>query len=663
MKIFITSISLRRLFLRMFLTWFALLLFSGKSFGGNINLAWDPSTSSNVGGYKIAYGTSSGSYTSTVDAGNKTTYSVSGLQDGAKYFFAVKAYDTNKTVESAFSNEINATAAATAPAITADFSANKTSGAAPLTVDFTPATTGTITSWKWDFPGSYTPSVTNSSAKVTTVTYPTPGTYSVSLTVTGSSGSVTKTKPSYITVSGEAPVANFSATPTSGVAPLAVNFTDTSAGSITSRSWNFGDGSTSTAANPSHTYSVTGSYTVSLTVTGSGGSNTKTVSNLINVSSSGSGGGTTEPPATSNNGLVAAYGFEEAGGSTVADASGKGNHGKIKEAVRINSGRYGKALKFDGVNDWVTVNDSASLDLASSMTLEAWVYPQTTAGWRTVILKEKWGDAVYYLDSSNDAKLPNSGINIAGVKEIQGATPLPLNQWSHLASTYDGQYHRLYVNGIEVAKRAQNGPIQQSDGALRIGGNKVWGEYFQGYIDEVRIYNRALTPTEINANKATAVSVSNPTQFVMGDKNVEPWIETRAQGTAEAFQTVPAKSNVVTNVQVYLDAGSTATELVVGIYKNKYGHPGNRIAEGKISNPKAGAWNSVPISAASVTAGRPYWIAILGSKGQIAFRDQVGSSVGLMETSASKTLTSLPYTWSGSSAKAKAAMSVFGKGY
>jgi hypothetical protein len=120
---------------------------------------------------------------------------------------------------------------------------------------------------------------------------------------------------------------------------------------------------------------------------------------------------------------------------------------------------------------------------------------------------------------------------------------------------------------------------------------------------------------------------------------------------------------VVTNVQVYLDAGSTATELVVGIYKNKYGHPGNRIAEGKISNPKAGAWNSVPISAVSVTAGQPYWIAILGSKGQIAFRDQVGSSVGLMETSASKTLTSLPYTWSGSVTKNKAAMSVYGKGY
>jgi PKD repeat protein len=658
---FITSTSLRGLFLRIPLALLALFLFSGNSFAGTVNLAWDSSTSSNVGGYKVSYGTSTSNYTSTVDAGNKTSYSVSGLQDGAKYFFAVKAYDTNKTTESAYSNEINATVpATTTPAITADFTANKTSGTAPLTVSFTPVTTGTITSWKWDIPGSYTPTITNSTASVVTATYPSPGTYSVSLTATGSSGSVTKTKPSYITVSGQAPVANFSAIPTSGVAPLVVNFTDASAGSITNRSWNFGDGSTSTAANPSHTYSVAGSYTVSLTVTGSGGSNTKTNSNFINVSSSG---GTTQPPATSSNGLVAAYGFEEASGSMVADASGKGNHGTIKEAVRINSGRYGKALKFDGVNDWVTVNDSAALDLSSSMTLEAWVYPQTLAGWRTVLLKEKPGDAVYYLDSSNDARLPNSGIKIGGLKEINGANQLPVNQWTHLVSTYDGQYHRLYVNGAEVVKSAQNGLIQQSDGVLRIGGNSVWGEYFQGYIDEVRIYNRALTPSEINSNKATAVSVSNPTQFVMGDQNLEPWVDTRAQGTAEAFQTVPAKSNAVTTVQVYLDASSTATELVAGIYKDNYGHPGARIAQGKISNLKAGAWNSAPISAASVTAGQPYWIAILGSQGQIAFHDQVGSSTGLMETSASKTLTDLPSTWSGSVTKAKAAMSVFGKGY
>jgi PKD repeat protein len=657
-----TNIPLRELFPRILLTLFALSLFSGNALAGNINLAWDASTSSNVGGYKIAYGTSSSNYTTTIDAGNKTTYSVSGLQDGAKYFFAVKAYDTAKTAESAYSNEISATVPTATPALTADFTASKTSGTAPLTVDFTPVTTGTVTSWKWDFPGSHTPTVTNSSAKVATVTYPNPGTYDVSLTVTGTSGSVTKTKPSFITVGGTAPVANFSATPTSGTAPLTVNFTDTSSGSITGRSWNFGDGSTSTATNPSHTYSVPGSYTVSLTVTGSGGSNTKTNSNLINVSSST--GGTTQPPTTSSEGLVAAYGFEEASGSMAADASGKGNHGTIKEAVRINTGKYGKALKFDGVNDWVTVNDSASLDLSTGLTLEAWVYPLSQSnGGNTVILKQASGAEVYALYSEEDVNLPVSYINDGRYRSVVGPKRLPANTWTHLVATYDRSYQRLYVNGVEVAKSARNTLIQQSNGVLRIGGNSLWGEYFHGYIDEVRIYNRALTASEVTSNKATAVSVSNPPQFVMGDKNLEPWVDFRAQGTAEAFQTVPAKSNVVTTVQFYLDASSTATEVVAGIYKDNYGHPGTRIAQGKLSNLKAGAWNAIPISAAAVTAGQPYWIAILGTQGQVTFLDQVGSSTGLMETSASKTLTSLPYTWSGSATKYKAAMSVYGNGY
>jgi PKD repeat protein len=661
---FITSTSLRELFLRIPLTVLALFLFSGNSFSGTVNLAWDSSTSSNVGGYKVAYGTSSGSYTSTVDAGNKTTYSVSGLQDGAKYFFAVKAYDANKTVESAFSNEINATVpTTTTPTITADFTANKTSGTAPLTVDFTPVTTGTITSWKWDFPGSYTPSVTNSSAKVATVTYPTPGTYSVSLTVTGSSGSVTKTKPSFITVSGTAPVANFSATPTSGVAPLVVNFTDTSSGSITSRSWNFGDGSTSTATNPSHTYSVAGTYTVSLTVTGSGGSNTKTNSNFINVASSG---GTTQPPATSTDGLVAAYGFEETSGTTVTDASGKGNNGTIKEAVRISNGRFGNALKFDGINDWVTVNDSASLDLSSNMTLEAWVYPQQSMpnDWRTVIMKEQTGGAVYNLNATNDTNLPGFSFYDGVWHSLNGPEPLSLNQWTHLVATYDGNVQRLYINGVMVASRNQTGLIPISDGALRIGGNSILGEFFQGYIDEVRIYNRALSAEEVSSNMATPVNTatSDQLQLIMGNDNIEPWAEYRAQGTAEAFQAVAQKSGSVSEVKVYLDAGSTATELVAGIYTNRYGHPRTLLAQSKSSLLKAGEWNAVTIPATAVTAGQRYWIAILGTKGQISFRDRIGSGTSLMETSASKTLTSLPAKWTATTPKSNAAMSIYGKG-
>jgi hypothetical protein len=76
----------------------------------------------------------------------------------------------------------------------------------------------------------------------------------------------------------------------------------------------------------------------------------------------------------------------------VVDASGKGNTGAISGATWITQGRFGKALSFDGVNDWVTINDAASLDLTTSMTLEAWVYPTVNmTQWATVVLKEQSG--------------------------------------------------------------------------------------------------------------------------------------------------------------------------------------------------------------------------------------------------------------------------------
>jgi serine protease len=97
--------------------------------------------------------------------------------------------------------------------------------------------------------------------------------------VTGRGGSNSKSLTIHVTaVPPQAPAADFSANPTSGNAPLAVQFTDRSSGSITSRDWNFGDGSShSSSPSPSHTYNNAGDYTVTLTVTGSGGSRSKSL--------------------------------------------------------------------------------------------------------------------------------------------------------------------------------------------------------------------------------------------------------------------------------------------------------------------------------------------------------------------------------------------------
>lgn len=162
----------------------------------------------------------------------------------------------------------------------AGFSATPTSGDYPLTVTFTDASTG-ATSYAWDFNDD---GLTDSLLKNPTYIYETQGTYSVKLIATGPGGSDEELKTGYISIGANAPVANFIGVPTSGTSPLTVQFTDQSkgAGPLT-YAWDFNnDGTTdSTVQNPSNTYSAAGTYSVKLTVTGPGGSNSKTRTNYI----------------------------------------------------------------------------------------------------------------------------------------------------------------------------------------------------------------------------------------------------------------------------------------------------------------------------------------------------------------------------------------------
>jgi hypothetical protein len=207
-------------------------------------------------------------------------------------------------------------------------------------------------------------------------------------------------------------------------------------------------------------------------------------------------------------GLVAAYGFEEGSGSTTADASGNSNAGSISGASWTTSGRYGNALTFNGSSNLVNVNDASSLDLTTGMTVEAWVYPTTLSGWRTVVLKEMSGGLSYALYAYDDAPPPAAYIN-TGSSDLSavGTAGIALNTWTHLAETYDGTTLRLFVNGTQVGSRAVSGSIRVSTNPLRIGGNTIWGEYFSGRIDEVRVYNRALSQAEIQTDMNTAITV------------------------------------------------------------------------------------------------------------------------------------------------------------
>ena len=219
--------------------------------------------------------------------------------------------------------------------------------------------------------------------------------------------------------------------------------------------------------------------------------------------------GLTTPAGTP--GLVAAYPFSEGTGTMTADLSGNGNIGTLVGGTWTNQGKYGNALSFDG-SSLVTVNDSASLDLTTNMTLEAWVYPTVTPGGdSTVLMKEQTGEMVYTLYSAAPS-LPYAIINIStnssGEQPVAGSKALKLNAWTHLAATYDGAMLRLYTNGTLVGSNAVTGAMVHSANPLSIGGNGVWGEHFQGMIDEVRVYSRVLSAAQIQSDMNTPIANS-----------------------------------------------------------------------------------------------------------------------------------------------------------
>jgi chitodextrinase len=211
----------------------------------------------------------------------------------------------------------------------------------------------------------------------------------------------------------------------------------------------------------------------------------------------------------SNPQLVAAYSFDEGAGSTVSDLSGHGNNGTVSSPTWAQTGKFGRALVFNGATTLVSIPDSPALHLTNGMSLEAWVNPSAPAGgWRDIVYK---GNDNYYLEASTANSAPGIGIT-AGTPatEVWGTTPLQVNTWTFLTATYDGATLRFYVNGTQVGSAAHTGSIVTSTNPLQIGGDSIYGQHFQGMIDEVRVYGVALTPGQIQADMATAVGTASP---------------------------------------------------------------------------------------------------------------------------------------------------------
>jgi hypothetical protein len=207
-------------------------------------------------------------------------------------------------------------------------------------------------------------------------------------------------------------------------------------------------------------------------------------------------------------GLVAAYTFEEGSGTITSDTSGNGHTGTLRTGASwTTSGRFGRALVFNGSSGLVSVADAAALDLTSGLTLEAWVHPFARGNWDTVLMKSAGSTRAYALYSSDNHGRPAGQLSIGStLRTVDGRSRLPLNTWTHMAVTYGSGRLRLYVNGVLVSSRSFTGSIRTSSDPVTIGGSLAWGRWFAGMIDEVRLYNRELSAAEIQGgmNKTVA---------------------------------------------------------------------------------------------------------------------------------------------------------------
>ncbi len=194
-------------------------------------------------------------------------------------------------------------------------------------------------------------------------------------------------------------------------------------------------------------------------------------------------------------GPVGHWSFDEAEGGTVHDLSGRGADATLHGGELIERGE-GRALALDGVHDWVDCGAGASLDLTEAVTLEAWVRPDTIPAGEPLIVgksTESYG-LTFYKDGQCWWYISSGGNNLKA--------PLAIDAWNHVVGTFDGETMTIYVNGELVASRASQFDTIAHGGRFSIGARldddgQPAAQRFRGAIDDVRVYDRALTAEEV----------------------------------------------------------------------------------------------------------------------------------------------------------------------
>lgn len=214
--------------------------------------------------------------------------------------------------------------------------------------------------------------------------------------------------------------------------------------------------------------------------------------------------------STPQTNIVAHWKFDETSGTIAQDSSVNNNDGTLVNGPTWTTGKIGNALSFDGVNDYVSIADSDSLDLSGQFTLSLWYKPRSNIGVQSIFGKNNgniYSENSYGLmQSSSWLYFKVDDINNGNLAPNWG--PLSNGEWYHLAGVFDGSSATVYVDGQSKASKTNS-----SFGSVRITSQPVYigsllsSWSLNGTIDDVRVYNYALSASEILGifNSATSL--------------------------------------------------------------------------------------------------------------------------------------------------------------
>ena len=200
-------------------------------------------------------------------------------------------------------------------------------------------------------------------------------------------------------------------------------------------------------------------------------------------------------------GLVGYWKFDEGTGTTARDYSGNNNNGTLVNGPTWTTGKVGGALSFDGVDDYVSVSDSNSLDIANAITIEAWVFWPVSAVKEMIVKNNNANNAPGAYELFQNTNKVSFRLLKGGVMTtLTSNTSLSLNVWHHILGIWNGSSMRIFIDGVGDSNTLSlTAPIDITAGKLTIGAYADSRYPLNGLIDEVRIYNRPLSDAEIKA--------------------------------------------------------------------------------------------------------------------------------------------------------------------